>query len=46
VDRGCTADLLRLEDAGVTGNGHGLIFEANNGQTLAAVTAWMADQGS
>ena len=39
---GAAAELIRLTDHGVTGNGHGLIFEKNSDQALQPVLAWLA----
>jgi pimeloyl-ACP methyl ester carboxylesterase len=38
---GADAELLRLEDHGVLGNGHGLMFEANSDQTALPVINWI-----
>jgi pimeloyl-ACP methyl ester carboxylesterase len=38
---GARAQLLRLADHGLTGNGHGLIFEANSDQTVGPVIDWV-----
>ena len=38
---GAAAELLRLSDHGVTGNGHGLIYERNSDAALAPVLAWL-----
>jgi pimeloyl-ACP methyl ester carboxylesterase len=42
---GCTSTLLRLEDAGITGNGHGMMLETNNAEVLGVITDWLAVQG-
>ncbi|GAA3884350.1 alpha/beta fold hydrolase [Leifsonia kafniensis] len=44
ADRGASATHVRLGDLGVTGNGHGLILEANAGHALAPVLRWLATQ--
>ena len=36
---GCDAELVRLADHGVHGNGHGMMLERNNEQALAVITA-------
>ena len=45
VDRlkaaGAAAELIRLTDHGVTGNGHGLIYEKNSDAALQPVIAWI-----
>ncbi len=38
---GAAAELLHLPDHGVTGNGHGLIYEKNSDAALAPVLAWL-----
>ena len=38
---GAAAELLRLTDHGVTGNGHGLIYEKNSDEALRPVLAWL-----
>ena len=38
---GCRADSLRLEDRGVLGNGHGMMFELNNREVLQVVLDWL-----
>ncbi|MER6560590.1 alpha/beta fold hydrolase [Streptomyces sp. NPDC001027] len=40
-DVGADAELLALEDAGIVGNGHGLILEANSAETVKPVIAWL-----
>lgn len=42
---GAEAQLLALENVGTVGNGHGLMFEANNDQTLLAVLGWIEKVG-
>ena len=42
---GAAAELIRLTDHGVTGNGHGLIYEKNSDQALQPVLAWLARLG-
>ena len=39
---GAAAELLHLPDHGVTGNGHGLIYEKNSDAALQPVLAWLA----
>ena len=39
---GAAAEHLHLPDHGVTGNGHGLIYEANSDAALGPVLGWMA----
>ena len=41
---GAAAELLHLPDHGVTGNGHGLIYEKNSDAALQPVLAWLARQ--
>ena len=38
---GAAAELIRLTDHGVTGNGHGLIYEKNSDAALQPVLAWL-----
>ena len=38
---GAAATLLHLPDHGVTGNGHGLIYEKNSDEALQPVLAWL-----
>ncbi|MFI8193971.1 alpha/beta fold hydrolase [Streptomyces sp. NPDC085946] len=38
---GCDADLVRLGDHGVHGNGHGVMFERNNREALHVILAWL-----
>ena len=38
---GAAAELLHLPDHGVTGNGHGLIYEKNSDAALKPVLAWL-----
>lgn len=42
-DAGAAAELLHLPDHGVTGNGHGLIYEKNSDEALQPVLRWIAD---
>lgn len=42
---GCSPALLRLENAGIHGNGHGMMLESNNAEVLAVITGWLADRG-
>ncbi len=39
---GATAELIRLTDRGIFGNGHGLIYEKNSDQALQPVLQWLA----
>ncbi|MGQ2914677.1 alpha/beta fold hydrolase [Microbacterium aurantiacum] len=39
---GCSSVFLRLEDAGIEGNGHGMMLESNNAEVLAVITDWFA----
>ncbi len=41
AEAGAAAELMRLTDHGVTGNGHGLIYEANSDQALQPVLRWL-----
>jgi pimeloyl-ACP methyl ester carboxylesterase len=38
---GADAESVRLEDAGVEGNGHGLIFESNSDATFGVALDWL-----
>ena len=38
---GAAAELLHLPDHGVSGNGHGLIYEKNSDAALRPVLAWL-----
>ena len=38
---GAAVELLHLPDHGVTGNGHGLIYEKNSDAALQPVLAWL-----
>lgn len=40
-DRGVAAEHIQLRDHGVRGNGHGLIFESNNRESLDVVLRWL-----
>lgn len=42
---GCSSTFLRLEDAGILGNGHGMMLELNNAEVLAVITDWFAGVG-
>ena len=39
---GCDVELVRLADRGVHGNGHMMMIERNNAETLAVLTGWAA----
>jgi hypothetical protein len=39
---GCDVELVRLADHGVHGNGHMIMSERNNAETLRALTEWAA----
>jgi hypothetical protein len=39
---GAKASQLKLEDLGIAGNGHGLIFENNISEILEPVLTWLA----
>ncbi len=41
---GAAAELLHLPDYGVTGNGHGLIYEKNSDAALQPILDWLARQ--
>ena len=43
---GAAAELLHLPDHGVTGNGHGLIYEKNSDSALVPVLAWLERHAS
>ncbi len=38
---GCQVDAVRLDDHGVLGNGHGMMFELNNGEALQVILDWL-----
>jgi pimeloyl-ACP methyl ester carboxylesterase len=40
---GADAEHLPLEKFGITGNGHGLIFEANSAETAVPVIGWISE---
>ncbi|WP_199433596.1 alpha/beta fold hydrolase [Qaidamihabitans albus] len=40
---GADAEHVHLPDHGITGNGHGLILEANSDRTIQPVLAWIID---
>jgi hypothetical protein len=42
---GARAELLALEDFGLVGNGHGLMYEQNSNEVAAAVIRWL-DSGA
>ena len=39
---GAAAELIRLTDSGIHGNGHGLIYEKNSDEALQPVLKWLA----
>jgi pimeloyl-ACP methyl ester carboxylesterase len=39
---GCDAELVRLADRGVRGNGHGMMLELNSDEALAVIEDWVA----
>jgi pimeloyl-ACP methyl ester carboxylesterase len=41
VAAGCDAERVRLADHGVHGNGHGMMFERNNRETLQVLLDWI-----
>lgn len=41
---GASAELLRLADHGVHGNGHRLIYEKNSDEALAPLLDWLTWQ--
>ena len=41
---GAAAEHLHLPDCGITGNGHGLIYETNSDDALRPVLEWMAER--
>ncbi|GAA1226601.1 alpha/beta fold hydrolase [Prauserella halophila] len=41
ADAGADARRMHLPDFGITGNGHGLIFEANSDETVKPVIDWI-----
>ena len=43
---GCQADSVRLEDHGVLGNGHGMMFELNNREVLQVILDWLGKRVS
>ncbi|MBV9336589.1 MAG: alpha/beta fold hydrolase [Solirubrobacterales bacterium] len=40
---GCDVELVQLGERGVHGNAHGIMLERNNGEALAVVTRWVAE---
>jgi pimeloyl-ACP methyl ester carboxylesterase len=42
---GCDVTALRLADHGLHGNGHGLMFERNNAETLGVLVEWLERTG-
>jgi pimeloyl-ACP methyl ester carboxylesterase len=42
VQAGCQAELLRLEDHGVFGNGHAIMLEKNSDAAAAVIDRWIA----
>lgn len=40
---GASPALLRLEDHGITGNGHGMMLERNNAEVLRVITDWLGE---
>lgn len=46
TEHGTTVDRIDLPALGLTGNGHGLFFEANSDDTLAPVAKWVAGRGA
>jgi hypothetical protein len=42
---GCDVTALRLADHGLDGNGHGLMFERNNAETLGVLVEWLEQTG-
>lgn len=42
---GCESEIVRLEDAGVLGNGHGMMLERNNAEVLAVIVDWLDAHG-
>lgn len=41
---GAKAEILSLPEAGIQGNGHGLMFESNSEQTCLPVLGWLEQQ--
>jgi pimeloyl-ACP methyl ester carboxylesterase len=41
---GCDVDRVRLADRGVHGNGHGMMFERNNDETLGVLLEWIDER--
>lgn len=41
---GCDVELVQLAEHGVHGNGHGIMIERNNVDTLGVVTRWVASR--
>lgn len=39
---GCTVDLVRLWEHGVRGNGHGMMLELNNADSIRVIGNWIA----
>jgi pimeloyl-ACP methyl ester carboxylesterase len=45
-DHGCAPEHLRLEDHGITGNGHGMMLERNNREVLDLLVSRLEDRGA
>ncbi|MCC2033192.1 FAD-dependent oxidoreductase [Microbacterium sp. BWT-G7] len=43
---GARAELIRLEDRGIDGNGHGVMMEANSDEAIVPVLEWLAQNVS
>lgn len=43
---GAEAELLALDEAGIRGNGHGLLFESNSDETAGVVLDWVSRHAS
>lgn len=39
---GADAELMRLEDHGIYGNGHAMMFESNSEEVAALLEKWIA----
>ncbi|WP_426516797.1 alpha/beta fold hydrolase [Diaminobutyricibacter sp. McL0618] len=43
VSTGARAELLRLEEHGVVGNGHGVMLEANSDEAIEPILVWLEE---
>jgi len=43
---GCSAEMLRLRDSGILGNGNLMLLEKNNHEVFGVIRAWLERKGS